>query len=71
MLWHKWHSSSKTLKDWSEDCLYLFPHHNIKAPTRLVCKHDSRIVVISVGVDIKCDTEVYGAEFVKSCSNKT
>lgn len=50
---------------------HLFPHDNIEASTRLVGKHNASIVVISVGIHVKCHAEVYSTELVVSCSNKT
>lgn len=43
---------------------HLFPHDNIEASTGLVGEHNACVVVISVGINIKCHTEVYRAELV-------
>lgn len=42
----------------------LFPHHRVEARTGLVAKDKSGVVVVSVGVDVKCSAEVHGAELV-------
>lgn len=49
---------------------HLFPHDNVEALTGLVGEHNACVVVISVGVHVKCHTEVYCAELVISCLNK-
>lgn len=49
---------------------HLFPHDDIEASTGLVGEHDAGVVVISVGIHIKCHTEVHRAELVISCLNK-
>lgn len=49
---------------------HLLPHDDIEALAGLIGEHDAQVVVISVGVHIKCHTEVYRAELVVSCYNK-
>lgn len=48
---------------------HLFPHDDVEATTGLISKHNPCIVVITVGIHIKCHTEVYSAELVIPCSN--
>lgn len=49
---------------------HLFPHDNVEASTGLVGEHNACVVIISVGIHIKCHTEVYRAELVVSCLNE-
>lgn len=49
---------------------HLFPHDNIEAAAGLVGKHNACVVVVSIGIYVKCDTKVYGAELVISCSKR-
>lgn len=49
---------------------HLLPHDNVEASTGLVGEHNACVVVIPVGVHVKCHTEVYCAELVISWLNK-
>lgn len=42
----------------------LFPHHCVEARTGLVAKYKASVVVVSVGVDIKCSAEVHSTKLI-------
>lgn len=44
----------------------LFPHDCVEARAGLVAKNKASIVIISVGVDEECSTEIHCAELVKT-----